>query len=69
MKTCAYCGRKFDVSTARRVIGAKYGSGVYNNYYPDGDVCEECAIEQISADYSAGAELIELMGESNFWDD
>ena len=61
------CGCEFDVSEARRSIGQKYGAGVYNDYYPDGDVCRECAIEEISCDYATGAEIMELMGTS--WED
>lgn len=67
MAICSRCGREFDVSTARRSIGRSYGAGTYNNYYPDGDVCEYCATEEVSADYATGQELIELMGTG--WDD
>ena len=68
MAKCAICGRKFDLEHARRVIGASYGAGTYNDYYPDGDVCECCAIEEISADWNAGAEIADMMG-SQWWDD
>lgn len=68
MAICSRCGREFDVSTARRVIGYHYGAGMYNEYYPDGDVCEYCAVEEVGGDYEAGAELKELMGDS-WWDD
>lgn len=68
MVKCSECGRDFDVSTARRIIGRNYGAGVYNDYYPDGDVCEDCATETISADYATGAEIAELMG-SSWYDD
>lgn len=67
MAKCERCGSEFDVSTARRSIGRSYGAGIYNDYYPDGDVCEDCATEEISADYATGAEIIELMGTS--WED
>lgn len=67
MAKCERCGSEFDVSTARRIIGRSYGAGIYNDYYPDGDVCEDCATEEISADYATGAEIRELMGTS--WDD
>lgn len=67
MAKCAMCGREFDVSHARRSIGQMYGAGSYNEYYPNGDVCEYCAIEEISADYNEGAETIKLMGTG--WDD
>ncbi len=62
MAKCVRCGRKFDLFYARRSIGHSYGAGSYNEYYPDGDVCEYGAPEEISADYNAGAEIIELMG-------
>lgn len=67
MTKCVRCGREFDVSYARRSIGRRYGAGLYNDYYPEGNVCEDCATEEISADYNAGAEIIELMGTG--WDD
>ena len=67
MATCERCGAEFDISTARRVIGRSYGAGIYNDYYPGGGVCENCAVEEVSADYATGAEIKELMGSS--WDD
>lgn len=67
MATCCRCGNDFDLSSARRSIGCRYGSGTYNDYFPEGDVCEACADEQISCDYNTGAEIIELMGTG--WDD
>ncbi len=68
MAICSCCKREFSVSTARRVIGARFGAGTYNQYYPDGDVCEDCAWEEISADYATGEEIKELMG-SSWYDD
>lgn len=62
MAICSYCGSEFNLSNARRSIGQRYGSGTYDDYYPDGDVCESCAISEIGADYAEGAELIDLMG-------
>ena len=67
MAFCSRCGREFDLSSARRAMGIKYGSGSYNEYYPDGDVCEECAGSEMGADFAAGAEILDLMGDS--WDD
>ena len=68
MAICSRCHCEFNLSSARRSIGATYGAGTYNNYYPDGDVCEDCANEEISADYATGEELKELMG-SSWYDD
>ena len=68
MAICSICGREFDVTHARRVIGAEYGRGMYDYSYPDGDVCEECASGIIGADMATGAELMELMGDS-WYDD
>lgn len=64
MAKCVECGCEFDVSRARRVVGARYGAGAYNDYYPDGNVCEDCASDVIGADYSTGAEIKSLMGDS-----
>lgn len=68
MATCSRCSCEFDVSTARRVIGARFGAGIYNDYYPDGDVCVDCATEEIGADYATGQDIKELMG-SSWYDD
>jgi len=67
MPTCKYCGREFNLGYARRSIGQRYGAGTYNDYYSDADVCENCAVEEISCDYATGAEMMELMGAG--WDD
>ncbi|MBQ9905822.1 MAG: hypothetical protein IJM46_03520 [Oscillospiraceae bacterium] len=65
MPTCAWCGKEFDVSTARRICGQRYGAGIYDDYYPEGDVCTDCAVEVMSADYAAGAALKELMHDDD----
>ena len=56
MPICKFCGEEFELSDARRRIGRSYGAGIYNEYYPNGDVCESCAVE-----YSAVAEPPNLM--------
>ena len=68
MATCCFCGKEFDPSYARRSMGKRFGAGIYNEYFPEGDVCENCAFEQIGTDYAEGAEIAELMGDS-WWDD
>ena len=67
MAICCRCGCEFDVSEARRIIGRRYGAGVYNEYYPNGDVCEHCALPELGAAWATGEEVINLMGPS--WDD
>lgn len=67
MCKCVRCGEEFDLGYAKRSIGKSYGSGTYDDYYPEGNVCVACAIEEISADYNEGAEIRELMGLE--WDD
>lgn len=66
MATCVYCGSDFNVSSARRSIARSYGAGTYDDYYPDGDVCDDCARSTISADCATGAEVLDLCG---YWDD
>ncbi len=61
MPTCSRCGCEFDLSTARRSIGQRYGAGSYDDSFPDGDVCEDCAADEIGSDMAAGAELMDLM--------
>lgn len=42
---CAQCGREFDLTHARRVIGARYGAGTYDEGYEEGErLCEDCAL-------------------------
>lgn len=64
---CSCCGKTFDLTSARRKIGRYYGAGTYNDYYPNGDICTDCAIAEISCDVATGEEIAELMGDS--WDD
>lgn len=67
MNTCSRCGNEFDLTHAKRRVGRSYGAGIYDHCFPDGDVCEKCAEEEISADYGVGCELKEDMGSG--WDD
>lgn len=67
MAECRICGEYFSVSRARRVLARRYGAGIYDEYCPDCDICEDCLEEDISADYATGQQLKELMGDS--WDD
>lgn len=65
MAICSMCGREFDLTYARRVIGKKYGAGTYNDEYPDGDVCESCVDEEWGASLSAGEEIQYLMARDH----
>ena len=69
MKTCPRCGDDFDPDSARNKIKRIYGEDVYENYYysEEEEVCAECALREISADYGTGEELAEDMGSG--WDD
>lgn len=67
MAICKFCGAEFSPSSARRYLGHRFYAGIYNEYYEDGDVCLDCALEEIGADWATGQELMELMGDS--WDD
>lgn len=62
MATCSRCGDEFNVSTARRSIGQKYGAGSYDDFFPDGDVCEDCADLELGSAEAEGAEVMDLMG-------
>lgn len=69
MKICPRCGDDFDPDSARNKINRIYGEDVYENYYysEEEEVCAECALREISADYGTGEELAEDMGSG--WDD
>ena len=60
MAICTECGNIFDLTSAKMNIDEQFGDGVYDDYYPDGDVCEDCAYETIGADSATGAEIMEL---------
>ena len=66
MATCVRCGCEFDLSSARRSIGHRFFSGAYDDNYPDGDVCENCAFEEMGAAEATWDEMRELPGD---WDD
>lgn len=66
MQVCSRCGAEFDLTRAKRRIGRLYGAGIYDDYYENGDICDNCAIEEISADYAEGEEIIKNMGSG--WD-
>lgn len=68
MAICSECGCEFDISEARRVFGALYGAGTYNNWYPNNDVCPYCARSETDDFMEAGAEIAELMGDA-WYDD
>lgn len=61
MPICSRCKCEFNLGDTKRMIGRRFGSGVYDDYYPNEDVCEDCALEEISADYETGEDNIELM--------
>ena len=67
MAICSRCGEEFDLTYAKKSMGKMYGAGIYDDYYPNGDVCRACALQEIGADYATGAELMDLMGDR--WDD
>ena len=66
MAVCKFCGCEFDLSDARRIIGRRYGAGTYNDQYPDGDVCEDCAEDELGAAIGTWNEMRTLPGD---WDD
>ena len=65
MKRCCRCGKMFDLTYTKRSIGQSYGAGSYDDYYPCGDVCLECAVEEIGADWATGGEILDLMFQDN----
>lgn len=50
MAICSRCGKEFNLSTARRMIGRIYGAGMYDDTFEDGDVCGDCADIEIGSD-------------------
>lgn len=60
IRTCACCGREFDLSEARMYIGRRFGAGTYNDQYPDGDVCEDCALADLGAAMATFNEMAEM---------
>lgn len=61
MPICDICGDEFDLSTARRSIGRRFGSGTYDDQFPDGDVCEDCANDQLGSYMNEGASIKDCM--------
>ena len=67
MAICKYCGDEFNLSQVRRRIGRLYGKGTYDDYFSASDVCESCAVEEISPDFGTGGEDME--NAASHWDD
>lgn len=66
MATCYRCGNSFSVSSARRIIDREFGSGTYDDDYPDHDVCDDCAWSELQGYADDGQDTIDLMGPG--WD-
>lgn len=43
-------------------IGQKYGAGSYDDFFPDGGVCWDCADLELGSAEAGGAEVMDLMG-------
>lgn len=67
MPICSWCGKEFDLERARRSIGRSYGAGYYDDSFPQGDACPDCARTEINNWIAAGNEIMELNGEE--WED
>lgn len=61
MPVCVWCKKQFDLEEAREAC-ERFGRDIYDDYFPEGNVCGKCAVDTIRDDYSAGAALIDLMG-------
>lgn len=66
MAICIMCGEEFDLPTLRRKFSRKYFKGVYDQYYPDANLCYSCALPDISASWGTAEDQIEDMGSG--WD-
>lgn len=62
MKICPRCGMEFDLRSVKCKIDRMYGVGTYDDYFSEVEVCTDCAITEIGADYEIGGEVIEDMG-------
>lgn len=54
MAVCIECGKEFDVAAVRRKLSREYYKGVYDDQYPDANVCYDCALPDISASWGTG---------------
>lgn len=66
MAVCIECGKEFDVAAVRRKLSLEYYKGVYDDQYPDANVCYDCALPDISASWGTGEDQIKDMGSG--WD-
>ena len=46
MRKCALCGKKFDPEDAEQTVDNEFEEGLYDDQFPDHDVCEDCAINK-----------------------
>lgn len=66
MPICVVCGEEFDLASVRRKFSRQYTKGVYDQCFPDANVCYDCALSDISASWGSGEDQIEDMGSE--WD-
>lgn len=65
MAKCAWCGKEFDISSARRSIGASFGAGMYDesegSFGSEWPICVSCLYPELSGAIATGEEIEELM--------
>ena len=66
---CKCCGREFDPAEAEEDFNFefedKYDGILYEDCYPEHDLCYSCAVDETYEGLSAGAKLLDLMGPGN----
>ena len=44
---CAKCGEDFYLRDTKNTIGRRFYISTYDEFYPEGNVCQNCATEEI----------------------
>lgn len=44
---CYMCGKEFYIKDARNTIDRRFYISTYDDFYPEGNICDECATNEI----------------------
>ena len=61
MIKCIECGKDFELDMAKKRINRRYSQGMYEEYCPDSDWCDECLDILIRDELNITDEVLEAL--------
>lgn len=70
MAKCAWCGKRFSISTAREEYNSYFNNDLdYDEDYDDNNICADCAIAESESNMSVGKAIDMVNGDEDYDDD